>query len=198
MLITSSPTRIDLAGGTLDIFPLYLFEEGGLTVNMAVNIKSIVQIQKIPWRKIVLESKDLGICLESENAGELPLGAGLDLLARVVHFFNPAPGLKITTTSNAPPGGGLGASSSLLMSLMFSLNKITGKGYTPEEIIDYGANLEAQTIRVPTGKQDYYAAVFGGINALFFRVDGIERKKIIPSEGFIQYLEKGLILTFTG
>ncbi|MCL5036698.1 MAG: GHMP kinase [Chloroflexi bacterium] len=198
MPVTTAPTRIDLAGGTLDIYPLYLFEEGALTVNMAVDINSVVRIEKIREEKILIESEDLDIRLEAEDAGSLSSGSKLELIVRAVRFYDPSPGIRIVTKSNAPPGSGLGASSSLLMALMCALNHITEKKQSLENIIEYGANLEAQAIKVPTGKQDYYAAVYGGVNAWHFGVEGVRREKIVPPGNFMEKLKSGLILTFTG
>jgi D-glycero-alpha-D-manno-heptose-7-phosphate kinase len=77
------------------------------------------------------------------------------------------------------------------------LNEITESPYTLEQLIDIAANLEAQCIRIPTGKQDYYAAMYGGASGLWFNVFDNKRESLL-SPGQFQELEKRLILSFTG
>jgi len=193
----TAPTRIDLAGGTLDIWPLYLFEDEGMTVNAAVDINSHVSVEERPDREIHLRAADADEALWAPSLDQLPVGNQLDLIARIVRFYAPEVGLTITTSSDAPRGSGLGASSSLLITLSHVLNKMTGMRYTAEQIIDLGANIEAQCIRIPTGKQDYYPPTYGGVNAIWFRVDG-NRAEPLGGEELAVELERRVILSFTG
>ncbi len=193
-----APTRIDLAGGTLDIFPINVFENGGITVNAAININSEVVAEKRQDDKIVIFSQDLNTRKEFKNIKELTFENELGFLCRIIHFYKPPFGLNIETCNFAPKGSGLGASSSLLIALSFALLKLMNRKVGNKEIIDWGANIEAQAIRVPTGKQDYYAAVYGGINALWFDVDNNVRvEKLVTEEGLIKELENRIILTYT-
>jgi len=194
----TAPTRIDLAGGTLDIYPLYLFEEGGITVNMAIDVVSRVRLTTREDGRVRIRSLDTGAELEAESAEALPLGGPLDLIARLVRFYRPATGLNVETRSSAPKGSGLGASSSLLIATSGALNVLNETGLPPERLIDCGANLEAQNIRIPTGKQDYYPPLFGGVNALWFDVGENRVESLLVEERAREALERRLILTFTG
>ena len=107
-----APSRIDLAGGTLDIYPLYLFEEGGVTVNMGIDVGSRVRLTPRADRRIVLRSVDTGAEQSAARLEELELGGALDLVARLVRFYAPETGLDVEMENRAPRGSGLGASSS--------------------------------------------------------------------------------------
>ena len=113
-IYAEAPNRIDLAGGTLDIYPLYLFLEGGVTVNAAISISSKVSVHSRKDGRIAIYSKDLKKHLEARSPQDLSLGSQFDLLVRVVRYYLPAGGATVTTLNEAPKGSGLGASSALL------------------------------------------------------------------------------------
>src|SRR5687768_9733590 len=102
MLITSSaPTRVDLAGGTIDIPPLFLFHEGAATVNFALDLLARVRIETHDDDRIVLESLDRGVKFETslgliESLRDEPR---LELLSKLVYFFRPETGFTMTTES---------------------------------------------------------------------------------------------------
>lgn len=214
----SAPTRVDLAGGTLDIFPLYVFEDGGITVNCAIDLRSYVKIKTLKSKRLSLYSKDLKSGRTFKDISSLKLGGKLDFLVRIVKFYQPQVGLEITTFNTAPLGSGLGASSSLLIALSGALNYLNlsaspvggaaGRGrqrppagknkLSKEQIIDIGANLEAQAIEIPTGKQDYYAAMYGGINAIWFNLDGNYIEPLVVGKRALKELEERIVLSFTG
>ncbi len=198
IIYADAGTRIDLAGGTLDIFPLYLFEDSGITVNVAIDLNSSVRLATRRDRKIVLIAEDLDLIEQVPSLDALEPTGVIDLVARILKFYAPKQGLEVTTRNNVPKGSGLGASSSLLISLSSALVRLTGRKLLPEKLIDYGANIEAQSIRVPTGKQDYYPPMYGGFNALWFGIEGVRRKKLKLSRSFRQALRERLVLSFTG
>ncbi len=192
-----APARIDLAGGTLDIYPLYLFEEGGLTVNVGIDVGSRVRLTPRADREIHLRSVDTGAQQSAPSVDALELGGPLDLVARLVRFYPPATGLDVETQNRAPKGSGLGASSALLIALSGALNELNRHGLDGETIIRYGADLEAQNIQIPTGKQDYYAAFYGGVNAIHWGIRENRVQKLVVSEESLSTLERRLILSFT-
>jgi len=192
-----APSRVDLAGGTLDIWPLYLFEDGGITVNCAVELRSWVTVETRDDNLFRIRADDID---EEQIGAELDsmLDGPLDLPARVVRHYAPSCPMTVTTRNDAPKGSGLGASSSLLIALSGALCTITSRQLQPQQIIDTAANLEAQCIKIPTGKQDYYPAMYGGINAIWFEVDGDRVEHLEMTEEDLRELESRLILSFTG
>ncbi len=193
-----APSRIDLAGGTLDIWPLYLFEEGGITVNIGIDVASRARISSRSDRAVRICSVDTGTEQSAASADELATGGPLDLAARILRFYRPMTGVDVEIENRAPKGSGLGASSSLLIALSGALNRFNGTGYSGEDLVTFGADLEAQNVRVPTGKQDYYAAVHGGVNAIWFEIGRNRVEPLVVEEAAVRTLESRLLLTFTG
>ncbi|MGM9991965.1 MAG: hypothetical protein ACI376_03835 [Candidatus Bruticola sp.] len=197
-ITVTAPMRIDLAGGTLDLHPLYLFLANPLTVTASINLYSMAVVTPIEGNRIRLISEDLDQSVEMENTAELPLGGKLDLLARAVKFYAPQGGLELRTKSAAPKGSGLGASSSLLMSMSKALSLFSNRNDSMHDLIMYGASLEAQNLRIPTGYQDYYGACLGGINGLEFKVEGHNIRSLYSSDAFFNKLNESMVVSFTG
>ena len=176
-VITRSPCRVDLAGATLDIWPLYLFHRNPVTVNFAVNLYTHCNIVSRPGSEIVLRSLDLRREERFASLAELDAAKSysLALPALLVKFFAPAGGLEMETDSEAPAGAGISGSSSLMISVAAALNRLTRRGYSLEKLREIVQNVEAQVIRVPTGSQDYYPAMYGGVSAIELSPAGITR-----------------------
>ena len=176
----SAPTRVDLAGGTIDIPPLYLFHEGACTVNFAVSLMARCRIETRDDGKIRLESVDRGVSFETslDRIDELKDEPRLELLSKLVYFFRPETGFNMITESEAPAGAGLAGSSTLNIACIGALNALVGNRYSEDRFIPIAAAVECQVIRVPTGYQDYHSAKFGGVSAIHFRPDGMEREEL--------------------
>jgi D-glycero-alpha-D-manno-heptose-7-phosphate kinase len=194
----SAPTRIDLSGGTLDLYPLYLFLEGGVTNNAAIDVRCTARIETRDDSEVHLKSLDIGAELAVPSLDALPTEGDLGLVARVVRFYAPRTGVNVVTNSTAPHGSGLGASSCLLIALSGALDRVNGTQTPRELFVDYGANLEAQVIAIPTGKQDYLAALYGGVNAFHFDARGWRRESLVSREEHLRALEDRIVLSFTG
>jgi D-glycero-alpha-D-manno-heptose-7-phosphate kinase len=194
---TSAPTRVDLAGGTIDIPPLFLFHEGAATVNFAVSLLAKCRIETRDDDKIVLESIDRGVSLESslENISELKNEPRLELLSKLVYFFKPEVGFNMITDSQAPAGAGLAGSSTLNIACIGALNKLVGDRYAPDRFIPIAANVECQVIRVPTGFQDYYSAQYGGVACIHFGPEGMRREGLSIDT---KTLEERIVVLYTG
>jgi D-glycero-alpha-D-manno-heptose-7-phosphate kinase len=193
-----TPTRIDLSGGTLDLYPLYVFLDGGVTNNAAIEVYSRVRIETREDSVVHLKSVDSGSELTAPSVEELPVDRELGFVARVVRFYAPKTGVTVITNNEPPHGSGLGASSALLIALSGALDRINGTSMDRKMFVEYGANVEAQAIGIPTGKQDYLAALYGGVNAFHFDVKGWEQEQLIEDEEKLRELESRLVLTFTG
>lgn len=197
------PCRIDLAGGTLDLYPLYLFENGSLTVNAAISVYGYVTLQERSDARIHIRSEDTGIEEAFADLAELldNMGGDLDLVKKTLRFYcrqrDPRHGLTVSLRSSAPRGSGLGSSSALLMALSSALNELEGFGLSKDRLIDLGANIEAQVIAVPTGKQDYFPPLFGGLCSIWFDVDGHRLQRLDKGNDLIERLNERLVLSFT-
>jgi D-glycero-alpha-D-manno-heptose-7-phosphate kinase len=191
-----APARVDLAGGTVDIWPLYLFHPGAQTVNIAIRCYASCIIETRADRRLVLISQDRGIRETFEHLTDLSLGQSqLPLVRELVLFFEPRRGLTIKTSSQVPAGAGLGGSSALNIALCGGLARVTGKHLTRTQILEIAKNVEAIVIRVPTGWQDYFPALFGGANAVHLDRDGVKRERLPFS---FSDVEKRFVLCYTG
>jgi len=198
MIIESSaPTRVDLAGGTIDIPPLFLFHEGAATVNFAIDLMARCRIETRDDDRIVLESIDRGLEFESslEHFAELKNEPRLELLSKLVYFFKPEVGFNMTTISEAPAGAGLAGSSTLNIACIGALNKLVGDRYEPERFIPIAAAVECQVIKVPTGYQDYYSAQYGGVSCIHFGPGGMHREELLVNT---KILEERTVVIYTG
>ena len=191
---TSAPTRIDLAGGTIDIWPLYLFHPGAQTLNAAISLRASATIETRDDDRIVIRSLDTQTTLEADTWQELRERRELRLLALLAHFFE-ARGITLTTSCESPAGAGIAGSSALNVAVCAALADWSRTHYEPEALLQVAMNVEAQTIGVPTGLQDYRPALYGGVAALELGVDGIRR---VALDVDFHALEQRMVLCYTG
>jgi D-glycero-alpha-D-manno-heptose-7-phosphate kinase len=188
---------VDLAGGTLDLWPLYLFHPGAVTVNFAVNILTRCKVTRLTDDKIRLKSIDTKVEEEFRNFGELCSARKFKhpLAAHLVRFFAPDGGFEVETHSESPAGAGISGSSALMIATTAALARYTGRKLDREQIRVIAQNVEAQLIKVPTGCQDYYPALYGGVSAIHLDPDGIHHAavRVAPEE-----LDRRFVLVYTG
>jgi D-glycero-alpha-D-manno-heptose-7-phosphate kinase len=194
---SSAPTRVDLAGGTIDIPPLFLFHEGASTVNFAVDLMARCRIETRDDDRIILESVDRGVSFDTSvaNIETLREEPRLELLSKLVYFLKPETGFHMTTESEAPAGAGLAGSSTLNIACIGALNKLVGERFTPDRFIAIAANVECQVIRVPTGFQDYFSAQHGGVSSIHFGPEGMRREALDVDT---KILEDRIVVLYTG
>ena len=193
-IASSAPTRIDLAGGTLDIWPLYLFHEGAQTINAAISLRARCSLQPRRDPGLTIVSGDTGRRVDVGHWSELRDNHELKLLGRLLHHFR-AESLEMHTRSDSPVGAGIAGSSALNIAVCGALVAWTGARLSDDEILQIAMNVEAQAIDVPTGVQDYRPALYGGVSAVELRVDGIKR---VPLAVAARELERRLVLAYTG
>lgn len=196
-IVAHAPCRVDLAGGTLDLWPLYLFHPGAVTVNFAVNVLTRCRVTRLTDKTIRLCSLDTKV--EEEFSGMEELCAARKfkhpLAGYLARFFKPEGGFEIETHSESPAGAGISGSSALMIATTAALAKYTGKKLDREQLRVIAQNVEAQLIKVPTGCQDYYPALYGGVSAIHLDPDGIHHTavRVAPEE-----LDRRFILVYTG
>ncbi|MEE9257936.1 MAG: GHMP kinase [Nitrospinaceae bacterium] len=195
MIRSSAPTRIDLAGGTLDIWPLYLHFDNPPTLNAAIDLYATVDLYPRKDKSIIVESRDLGLRSRFRSIDALPGRHPLELILRTLKFYRPETGLEIVTDCEAPAGSGIGGSSALNIALHGALNALTRKGYKKVQMLEVARNIETQVITVPAGWQDYFPALYGGALAVRPGLTGVdfERLPIDPKE-----LTRRFVLCYTG
>jgi D-glycero-alpha-D-manno-heptose-7-phosphate kinase len=193
LIESSAPTRIDLAGGTLDIWPLYLFHDGAQTLNAAISLRARCSIRPRADKRIAIFSEDTGTRVEADHWADLRDNHDLKLLGRLLHYFQ-AEGLELRTRSESPVGAGIAGSSALNIAVCGALAAWCERAIPDELLLQIAQNVEAQVIDVPTGVQDYRPALYGGISAIELNVDGIRR---IPLGVEPLELQKRIVLAYT-
>ena len=193
-LDSSAPTRIDLAGGTLDIWPLYLFHANAQTLNAALSLRARCTVRTRQDRKVVVRSTDTGTTLTAGHWSELRDNAELKLLGCILHYFE-AEGIEVETRSESPVGAGIAGSSAMNIAVCGALARWRGLALSDDALLQIAMNVEAQAIDVPTGVQDYRPALYGGISAVELGVDGVKRVAldVAPSE-----LGRRIVVAYTG
>jgi D-glycero-alpha-D-manno-heptose-7-phosphate kinase len=191
---SSAPTRIDLAGGTLDIWPLYLFHEGAQTINAALSVRARCSIRPRGDTRIAIVSGDTGHRVEADHWSALRDNHDVRLLGLLIHHFR-VEGLELHTRSESPVGAGIAGSSAMNIAVCGALAKWTSASLTPDALMQIAMNVEAQAIDVPTGVQDYRPAVYGGVSAVELGVAGIRRVALPVSA---EDLEQRIVVAYTG
>src|SRR6266436_5674533 len=196
-IVAQAPCRADLAGGTIDLWPLYLFHPGALTLNFAVNILTTCRVTPLKGRGIYLRSLDTKKEEHFESLDELRATKKfrLPISARLLQFFSPKEGVLVETDSESPAGAGISGSSALMIATTAALARFTNRHLTLEQMRVIAQNVEAQIIEVPTGCQDYYPALYGGVSAIHLNADGIHRETVPVSP---DEMESRFVLAYTG
>jgi len=196
-IVAQAPCRADLAGGTIDLWPLYLFHPGAVTVNIAISIMTSCRITPAAGKSIHLKSVDTNREERFTDLDELCRAPHYQhaLAARLVGFFRPEGGFRLETTSESPAGAGIAGSSALMIATTAALARFSGRKLSREEMRVLAQNVEAQLIRVPTGCQDYYPALYGGVSGIHLDTGGIRREALPVAP---QDIEARFLLVYTG
>ncbi len=193
-----SPTRVDLAGGTLDMWPLFNFVGGATTINLAIDIWTEVELTPAPSTAITIESKDLKQQwhFTDRNAFLTALDPKILFYQKIIEKFSFEQGFTLTTSSQSPIGGGLGGSSSLVISILKAFQKWQNiSTRTTHKLVELAHNIEAEILKTPTGTQDYYPSLEGGLGFINYAATGITNS-VLPIVG--TPFEDHFLLVYTG
>lgn len=184
--------RVDLAGGTLDIWPLGLLHPGARTVNLAVDLPVTAEIERRAHGYVVAQD---GGTRHAEDGAELAAHPDTALAAAVISALS-LPPVSIRLESASPRGGGLGASSAMIVALLAAGEELRGgERSAPARLAALGRDLEAQMMSLPTGTQDHFPGLLGGVLEILYRPGGevVER---LPVD--LEALGAGLVVAYTG
>lgn len=157
----TAPTRVDLAGGTLDIWPVYLFHPGAVTVNVAIDRRAWCRVET-GVDGVEIESKDTLQKAKAATVAEVIASGKLTLVAHILQALGIEAGVRVLTQSRVPAGSGLGGSSALAVAITGAVTKAFDRELGPDEIWPLTRDAEARAIAVPTGIQDYFPPIHGG------------------------------------
>ena len=199
---SKAPLRIGLAGGGTDVSP-YSDQFGGAILNATVSLFAYANIEPLEDNKIIVQALDRKEKQQFDWAPTLPLDGTLDLLKgvynRIYKDYNmPSTGFRLSTFVDAPAGSGLGTSSTLVVAIIGAFAEWLKLPLGDYDIAHYAYQIERQDLKLTGGKQDQYAAMFGGVNFMEFYEDDkviVNPLRIRPE--YLHELENNLVLYFT-
>lgn len=191
MIITKTPLRISFTGGGTDL-PDYYTQHGGAVVSAGINKYIYVTVNPKFDNKLRVSYSQTEIVDGLEDLRH-------EIVREALRFVGIHGGIEITTIADIPSGTGLGSSSAFTVGLLNAL--YTHVGYRPsaEELADQACQIEIDILKHPIGKQDQYAAAYGGMNFFKFNPDGtVDRKRIFLDDRNARYMRQKLMLFYTG
>ncbi len=199
---SKAPLRIGLAGGGTDVSP-YSDLYGGAILNATISLSAYATIELLTENKIIVEALDRDEVQEFNLLPELPIDGKLDLLKAVYNRIRkdhgmPVSGFRLSTYVDAPAGSGLGTSSTLVVAILGAFVEMLKLPLRDYELAHYAYDIERIDLGMAGGKQDQYAATFGGVNFMEFYADNkvvVNPLRIKPE--FLHELENNLVLYFT-
>lgn len=191
-----APSRVDFAGGTLDI-PLFAKRERGVTLNCAVKKYGHVSIFPIKQNATIIHSIDYNSTIMIKNR-KITYDGKIDLLKAALKRTNFFENTKITIKHDMPPHSRLGTSSSIGVAFIAAIRKFNGEKIDKKSVADLATKLEIEELKLRNGPQDQYAAALGGINFLKFDGKGVKVEKPKVRKDVIKELEKNMILCYAG
>ncbi|MEN9448873.1 MAG: hypothetical protein RJA25_2163 [Bacteroidota bacterium] len=203
MIIRSkAPLRIGLAGGGTDVSP-YSDIYGGAILNATISLYAYATIKPRNDGKIIINAIDRNEKIELKSAEQLPIDGKLDLAKgvynRIIKDFSKEPlSFELSTYVDAPPGSGLGSSSTLVVAIVGAFVEWLKLPLGEYDIAHLAYTIEREDLKMAGGKQDQYAATFGGVNYMEFYANNkvIVNPLRIKSE-YLHELEHNLVLFYT-
>lgn len=195
-----APLRISFAGGGTDVSP-YTEEHGGLVLNATINKYSLASLQALSQPEIVVHSLDYDVVAKYDVDAPLPPGGRLQLVTAAINRLVPdraAGGLAVYLQTDAPPGSGLGSSSSLVVALVGLFRRWQGLPLRRRQIAELAYTIERHDVGIPGGRQDQYAATYGGFNLMTFNSRGTTVEPLRLPRSTIDELSVNLLLCYTG
>jgi D-glycero-alpha-D-manno-heptose-7-phosphate kinase len=197
-----APLRIGLAGGGTDVSP-YSDLYGGAILNATINLYAHASIEPIDENAIIVQALDRHEEQRFEWNNELPVDGKLDLLKGVYNRIQkdygvPLTGFKLSTYVDAPAGSGLGTSSTLVVAIIGAFYEMLRLPLGEYDIAHYAYDIERSDLKLAGGKQDQYAATFGGVNFMeFYEGDKVIVNPLRIKQQILNELENNIVLYFT-
>jgi D-glycero-alpha-D-manno-heptose-7-phosphate kinase len=197
-----APLRIGLAGGGTDVSP-YSDEFGGAILNATISHYAHAVIEPLSEGGIVLNAMDRKESEQHDASGQLPINGKLDLHKGVINRIKKDFGIVeknfcLTTYVDAPAGSGLGTSSTLMVAIIGAFAEMLKLPLGEYDIAHYAYEIERKDLQLAGGKQDQYAATFGGVNFMeFYAGDKVIVNPLRIRSKYLYELENNLVLYFT-
>ncbi len=178
----SAPARIDLAGGTLDLWPLHVLHPGSVTVNLAIDRRARCRLRRAPGNDFVVRSPERGLERRARRPADLLADPATALVGALLEACGFAEPIELALFSGVPYGSGLGGSSALLVAMAGALERF-GAGRPPgSSAVDFVRDVETRVLGKPAGVQDYYPPLYGGLQRIRFEAGATnaDREEVDP------------------
>ncbi len=192
-----APLRVGLAGGGTDVEP-YTSKKGGAVFNSTISKYAYCTITPAYDHSMSVHSTNYGKYEAPLDGGPLALDGNMDLIKAVTNHFEITDGFKMFLQSEAPPGSGLGGSSTVIVSIIAAICEWQNIRLTSMDMARLAYKLEREEIGLKGGKQDQFAAVFGGFNLMIFCGDTVNVNRVRVPEDTINELQYCSLLCYTG
>jgi len=196
MIITRTPVRISFGGGGTDM-PGFYEEHGGAVVSITINKYFYSFYNPRDDEKIQMISSDFQSLLSVDDFYSLKFGEGFDIPSAVIKHFRLYHGFDLFTASEIPPGSGLGSSGAVTVNMVRLCSKLKNETMTQRQIAEDAYFIQREILNLPIGKQDEYAAAYGGLNFIEFSEKNISVEPLKVDSEVKKCLEKNLLLFFT-
>ena len=207
---SKAPLRIGLAGGGTDVSP-YSDLYGGAILNATISLYAHATLEPLPDKRIILTATDRQEELIYDWSKELPINGKLDLLKGVYNRIQKdhaspddpvgrglSGGFRLSTHVDAPAGSGLGTSSTLVVAIMGVFAEMLRLPFGEYDMAHYAYDIERKDLKLAGGKQDQYAATFGGVNYMeFYENDKVVVNPLRIKQQYLFELENNLLLYYT-
>ena len=190
-----APLRISFAGGGTDLDP-YSSEKGGVTLSTTIDKYAFGTLIPRSDDSIIIESMDFGQTVKYNTKDYLPLDGTLDLLKAVVNRLAPGKGFTLIIECDSPPGTGMGSSGTVTVLVIGLLLEYLGRHMSPYEIAEMAYEIEKHDLGIVVGRQDQYAAAFGGFNLIEYSKEMTLVTPLKLRNVTINELESNLVLCF--
>jgi len=192
-----APLRIGMAGGGTDVEP-YASERGGFVLNSTIDKYAYCTVTPNNSKRMSIVSLDYGTFEVPLDGGPLKYDGNMDLIKAVRNHFDINDGFDVFIHSDAPPGSGLGGSSTVIVSILGAVTEWLKIEMSDHELAELAFKLEREEIGLKGGKQDQYAAVFGGFNLMEFGKAGVKVNKLHLGNDTVNELQYCSLLCYTG
>ena len=192
-----APLRISLCGGGTDVSP-YPEEHGGMVLSATINQYAYASLRPRRDSRLTLASLDYDVVARYDHPRRMKLDGNLDLIKAVVRAFKVRRGADLWVHSDAPPGSGLGSSSTLVVALIGVMSEWLGRPMPGYDVAELAYRIERVDLGLAGGRQDQYAAAFGGFNFIEFNADGTVVNPLRIRTDVLNELEYRLLLCYMG
>lgn len=192
-----APLRLSFCGGGTDVSP-YPEEHGGMVLSATINQYAYASLRPRRDSRLTLASLDYDVVARYDHPRRMRFDGNLDLIKAVVRAFRVRRGADLWVHSDAPPGSGLGSSSTLVVALIGAMAEWAGRPMSGYEVAELAYRIERVDMGLSGGRQDQYAAAFGGFNFIEFHADATVVNPLRIRPEVLNELEYRLLLCYMG